>query len=817
MRAKNPAAVFFLGTDTKYTPNPTLNNNYPRGETLSFIARQVLSDGKDATIDDDGNAETGAKTLEKSTLDLYNGPETLGSDKERIIANGLMSALKFIAQGHNIIDLIGHSRGAVEAIIVAHELQRIKQEIADCPDKDIKDIICNSPDTKTRKALEDLLKEAQPNELFTNIQQNIQLDDFNVRLFAIDPVPGDEYFGSIITQGSWKDERFHQIPEIVSQVQLFTLINERSHCFATLVPKIINPDKTQMQWIPLPGNHGTASGNQLCQNKKPHKFSEGKRTSDVQNLVACKLVDFLQRSGHKFNQNDLNTNSAELNNRQNPLNLDHSPLFDTFSAYYNNPNKLHLKLEYYGHIKANRDEFRRFNQTFYATGHEMNASARFISPNLDDSSTRLVHHEGYNHTPLAQITGEILDENFINNEHATLALLCHLGLLNFNPDPIEQFEIILTKLEEPNSPSPSSTDFFIPTEVKHAFYELAFNLVEKCLEEELTIDEKDKISAILTKCIEYSKDTTPEEHDFENVKSPIAVYCQELHGKLVEAFYLKVNTILQDTEINLTHMFISCNLTIENLEQQKNELEKLEENLHALARIENLTTTEQLETCINKLNELKTCIGGHIKTLNEQAETTRAFEQQILQTEQAERKSRERQDEVNRLTRLTGNIFSDAQNNVSTFKITERVKSANTQAAYNTLSQAAEKKLTDTQAAHIASMQAKEQELINTKEDCNKSIQTKNNQLKLELTQLKKHHNRKSGLIAFAGLSLCALVSGILAITIGHIAICVGTVLLIALSSTTLLSTPAGWKYSLYKYKKSLTAKVSNTNARITP
>jgi hypothetical protein len=266
-----------LGTDTHYDRrhNP---NYYPRnGELLSHIHNQTKEGcGK-----------------------VFNGPKTTGGNVYKIIADIVLEALKQIALGKTNFDFIAHSRGAVESILVAHELQYIKvlaeagkltvenylniNDLIDTGEIHL-DASCKRPkNTATsvntfgiRKELKNSILRNSFTDAFAKIQaEKIDLSDVKITSMGLlDPVPG----GNIgYLPVGWQDERFYVVPEIVTNVTALYAHDERTRGFTPIVPRAIKPTTTVSTQV-LRGNHGTASGNphtqELPGNKKRHKLED---------------------------------------------------------------------------------------------------------------------------------------------------------------------------------------------------------------------------------------------------------------------------------------------------------------------------------------------------------------------------------------------------------------------------------------------------------------------------------------------------------------------------------------------------------------
>ena len=121
--------LFLLGTDTKFTPRPTMFpiRDYERGETLSYVAQAMalLLNEEGASNLLEPTPIANALSYDSPSVDVLNGPTTRGTEVGNRIAQGVFLALRAAASGKKTLQISGHSRGAVETILVMHELDRI--------------------------------------------------------------------------------------------------------------------------------------------------------------------------------------------------------------------------------------------------------------------------------------------------------------------------------------------------------------------------------------------------------------------------------------------------------------------------------------------------------------------------------------------------------------------------------------------------------------------------------------------------------------------------------------------------------------------
>lgn len=309
MRTKSePFTLCMLGTDTNYTPELKQEKksssqtaavaDYPKGETLSIISSLIKSN--EVKIDLQSSVP-----YKSDAVTVITGPDTLGRNVGEKIGLGLAEILLAIARGKQPINIIAHSRGAVESVLIAHELQAVCNRINNCDSIDdlvghLKEQqttrykskpINNTPDIidSLRKQL-NVIPQQQHQQWFKSLQGNISATSVN--FFGIDPVPGDALG---IT---WYDERYFTLPAIVKNSQILYYENERSDWgFTPAYVEAEDPEIQQLKHDSIPGHHGTGSaGNNASQQKK---VLDG-RTTHVQKLMIFKLLDFLNQNGVRF-------------------------------------------------------------------------------------------------------------------------------------------------------------------------------------------------------------------------------------------------------------------------------------------------------------------------------------------------------------------------------------------------------------------------------------------------------------------------------------------------------------------------------------
>lgn len=316
LRAGEPAKrrehhLFLLGTAVNYIDRPTKieeDKFYIRGETFSYTAQVVshILGEKDDVVKHadaaDPKSENYAHAYHSPSVDVINGPDTPGFEIGDRLAKALLLALGAVAEGKDELHISGFSRGAVESIVLTHELERVKEQLkADlekAPDKrqSLGTIIANSSsvpglslirDPSYTKAelnkLVDKDKEDDDEELKRTLLEN--LEKLQVHLFALDPVPGGNF--AKVARIGWQEEKhFYTLPEFVVKKHEFVQQHETSNCFKPIIP-------LGMPYEVIPGCHGTGDGNQFDHNGDPvpDKFAH-MDLSGVQDLVLRRWYDF---------------------------------------------------------------------------------------------------------------------------------------------------------------------------------------------------------------------------------------------------------------------------------------------------------------------------------------------------------------------------------------------------------------------------------------------------------------------------------------------------------------------------------------------
>jgi hypothetical protein len=311
-------SLILLGTDTYYlngtqpVDNPADANFQkfgfmPNGETLSTVYDAIRGQG--AVISRASREAVKPAALLDGLQDkekvLFEGPDTLGSHVGDIIARATLVCLEKLAAGERLLNISGHSRGAVQSILVCHEIDRILNEIAQYPDKPLAEILTNSPCRYTKAAMEKLLiSESAICDRINNQRKQLPVaTDINISLYTVDPVPGGSYAGlHYFGLLAWRDDRFYTLPACVKTFTERLMEGERSRCFKPIVPEPKSGTATSMGT--LPGNHGTASGNPRGQQNEKIFADDSPKLEAIyaiQKVCYIELIEQHEKMGTQFN------------------------------------------------------------------------------------------------------------------------------------------------------------------------------------------------------------------------------------------------------------------------------------------------------------------------------------------------------------------------------------------------------------------------------------------------------------------------------------------------------------------------------------
>ncbi|WP_058517895.1 hypothetical protein [Legionella parisiensis] len=315
---KQPFTLTILGTLTDFTPElkqiakPTPYTkgakvkDYPKGETLSVISFLIKTNppAKITKVD-----AKNPYPLQADEVTVVNGPTTDGSNVGEKISLGLVAILKAVARGQTLINIIAHSRGAVESILIAHELQAIQKMISECVsfEEVLKQLAeqqtkrykgtpkNNTPDIiEPLKSQINLIPKEEQEQWFNKLKTN--LPHTSINFFGMDPVPGDCF------PITWYDERFFILPEIINNAELIYYANERSDWgFTPIYPEVVSNEKQNLVCYSMPGHHGTGSNGNDGSQQGIIVCPDGYKTTHVQKLMIYKILNFLNKYHVAFN------------------------------------------------------------------------------------------------------------------------------------------------------------------------------------------------------------------------------------------------------------------------------------------------------------------------------------------------------------------------------------------------------------------------------------------------------------------------------------------------------------------------------------
>ncbi|KTD74568.1 hypothetical protein [Legionella tucsonensis] len=310
---EEPFTLTMLGTDTVYTPTlkskkkakplkkgDIVQEYYPKGESLSIVST-LIKTKENPVINHKQPAP-----YQSSEATVVNGPKTDGTDVGEKIGIGLGIALNALVRGQTDLNDIAHSRGGVESVLIAHELDAIKKAINSCENFEqlIKELtqqqtarkngkpFNNTPDI-IKPLLTQLPKDKQDQERwFNTLKANIANASMN--LFIIDPVPGDCW------PVTWYDERFFTLPSFVKHAEFVYYENEHSDWgFTPIYVDASNPEQIIIRHT-LPGHHGTGSAGSNASQQNVVVSPDNTKATHVQKLIIFKLLNFLTSHGVEF-------------------------------------------------------------------------------------------------------------------------------------------------------------------------------------------------------------------------------------------------------------------------------------------------------------------------------------------------------------------------------------------------------------------------------------------------------------------------------------------------------------------------------------
>ncbi|MCX7091605.1 MAG: hypothetical protein NTU48_09170 [Legionellales bacterium] len=490
-----------LGTDTKFVPGEK-SQGILVSETLSFMSTcvdpgtKILASGEPIP-----NLPEIVVPYRSPGVTVIEGPVTSGSDVYEKIADGVYELLNAMQGREHQFTLMGHSRGAVECIVVSHEIQRIQDTVSRCATSPTKaeliDIICDSPCDKTKAELKKRLEPLKGSEeiSFDSILQGFQCSgegELEISLFALDPVPGVEHetvAGRLLSKVWWKDERHYVIPPIVKDYRQIVLENETSVGFRGIVPKASDPAKTQYKLLNMLGHHGTASGNPLDQTQRAAFLKDADKTRDCQIVTMAQLYDFLGKHGVQFKAD---TNDVFLTSYFNKY---HQTKLSEKSVIESNQ----FKKEHYDRMASFRSFYEAFNQTFYPAGQE-DMHLRWFRAVDDDRKLYTSHLDAV--TSLNSLI-HFKRLGVINEEHAMLSIGLSLDFVTETQAQeayIEWFITEFCKINPERALQALQKELareIVSDNIQNGIISIVKSLIETFLRNGLTHDRKEKILGAL--------------------------------------------------------------------------------------------------------------------------------------------------------------------------------------------------------------------------------------------------------------------------------------------------------------------------------
>lgn len=296
----SPAYYLFMnGTDTAYRNEPIVpekDDIHPFSHLVQIISKTLSETSKE----DPWNQQEGGKkceaerglAYESNSVALVNGPCTTATNKGERIAEGLLLALNAIARGKWNLQIIGHSRGAVESYDIIHELHRIKLALEDSS-QSLRTVLLSSPLDYIKAGMAKMIGAEAENEKEIDTPEirellKEQLSNYSARMYSLDPVPGNPPLGL-----GWENPRFKEsLPPEVKSVLAYACADERSSWFRPWFAPGVIP-------IVLPSDHAfivgatEAHGNQAISAPMAERWN-------VRDYVYCNMLHRLQEATGLF-------------------------------------------------------------------------------------------------------------------------------------------------------------------------------------------------------------------------------------------------------------------------------------------------------------------------------------------------------------------------------------------------------------------------------------------------------------------------------------------------------------------------------------
>lgn len=558
--------LFMLGTETNYTSAPTTDTTYPNGETLSYIAQLIAKQLNEADVINfapkDLNNPDVTLQFSSPSVKVVKGPTNLGSEVGDRIAEGVLLCLEALASGKNNIQITGHSRGAVESILITHELDRIKKELEKASNtKSFYEIVCDSPESVIKNGFKKALgKGAEDVVLDFKTKKNLLdgLPEEKRHLFIIDPVPGLVEWIKVPILGNlaWDDARFYEKPKCNS-TELIVYRDERDVGFRPIVPEGVTP-------VLLPGHHGTGSGATHDQSNvkvplkqsKTIKINESNaiNTACVQKLMLCKLLENINKNTQLFSVNS--KNSIQFDGVHKELN----PLTEKYVSADKN-GRQELLSQTYDAVHKNNDAFLYYQTTGYK-------GLNWLWSDQTSNKHRNVQVKGQGQGIDTLVNQP--ENHFVNDEHVSLYINKLIEL-----DPVHDakrtpqelmskfesnFKGLLNKLN-PNIPNSGARERSAIIEVIKEPYgaklvdALATYLEaigEKYFQSDLSKDDKAKLFTQLSQIINDSKQFNTDDPVVKHFFALVEPRFKTVLTKIAEARYLVLHEQTTLMNENLT-------------------------------------------------------------------------------------------------------------------------------------------------------------------------------------------------------------------------------------------------------------------------
>ena len=556
--------LIMLGTDTYFTPEPTLD--YARGETLSVIS--TLIEGGEAKRDD-----TLISPFVSSHLEVIIGPKTSGGNVNDRIQRGVLAILRAIAAGHKDIVIISHSRGAVEAVLIAHEIHEIKRRICEASvtkeqnsELTLAQIISElavleKEDTvrNTGSVMQTLQTSLDYQTIINAISPEVikNITKTTLYTFSIDPVPGN---GPGI---DWNDKRFYKFPGIVRDAHVTMYANEFSRCFMGLRSTSSEPAQTNLKHLLLPGHHGTGSnGNNKDQARNVNPKGD---TTDVQLMLFFKCLAFLNQHGVIIKQ-PKDWPIPDANSLQHHAKQFLDSLGIQYTSFHDEQLIVPACFKLYSKILDNREAYLHFNTTNYKFLGRTSVTDRYI--NTESLSGKVIKDF------FPPIHG------FVNAEHAEMAQKVLFKLLHIEEAQGENVKLVdivneatqklftgiaaADQSAQPSAANEIATLVRTPVgkeKITEALSILIDSICQRYLRNDLPSADKLALLNAIKKTFKQFADLeqTIEQptKGFHKLEQPIKAFISEIQKHLRESITKKIkqqyNSALLDTDNLITH------------------------------------------------------------------------------------------------------------------------------------------------------------------------------------------------------------------------------------------------------------------------